>query len=99
EGTIYDPATTKAAADGRLVRDPFPNNTIPPDRIDPLALKRQPLVPAANRDGLTNNAIFPYPSLRTTSIPAFKIDHAFSTKGKLSYYYSRIKTYTHVGAL
>jgi hypothetical protein len=98
EGTIYDPATTRSAPDGRIVRDPFPNNAIPADRLDPVALKIQALVPPANRSGLTNNAIFPYPSLRTTTIPAFKIDHSFNTKGKLSYYFSRIKTYTDVGS-
>jgi hypothetical protein len=98
EGTVYDPATTRSAPDGRIVRDAFPNNTIPTDRLDPVALKIQALVPPANRSGLTNNAIFPYPSLRTTTIPAFKIDHSFNTKGKLSYYFSRIKTYTDVGS-
>ena len=32
-------ATTRPAPDGRLVRDPYPNNTIPSDRMDPVALK------------------------------------------------------------
>ena len=29
EGMIYDPATTRTAPDGRVFRDPFPNNIIP----------------------------------------------------------------------
>lgn len=98
EGTVYDPATTRAVPDGRLVRDPFPNNTILQNRMDPVALKIQSLIPAANRPGLTNNAIFPYRSTRTTYIPSVKIDHAFSTKGKLSYYWSRTRTNTPIGA-
>ena len=80
EGTIYDPATTRQAPSGQLVRDPFPNNIILKERMDPVALKVQAMIPAANRTGLTNNAIFPYPSARTTSIPAFKVDHSFSTR-------------------
>ena len=92
EGTIYDPATTRAALDGRIVRDPFPNNTIPRDRMDPVALKVQSMVPATNLPGLTNNAIFPYLSQRVTDIPAFKIDHQLSSKAKLSYYWSQTRT-------
>jgi hypothetical protein len=98
EGTIYDPATTRPAPDGRLVRDGYPNNTIPQDRMDPVALKIQSLIPAANRTGLTNNAILPYRSTRTTYIPSVKIDHSFNTKGKLSYYWSRTRTNTPIGA-
>jgi hypothetical protein len=98
EGTIYDPATTRPAPDGRLVRDAYPNNTIPQDRMDPVALKIQSLIPAANRTGLTNNAILPYRSTRTTYIPSVKIDHSFNTKGKLSYYWSRTRTNTPIGA-
>jgi len=66
--------------------------------MDAVALKVQAMIPATNRAGLTNNAIFPYLSARTTSIPAFKLDHSFSAKSKLSYYYSRIKTYTDIGS-
>jgi len=92
EGTIYDPATTRTAPDGRVVRDPFPNNTIPRDRMDPVALKIQSMIPATNLPGLTNNAIFPYLSQRVTDIPAFKIDHSLSSKAKLSYYWSQTRT-------
>jgi len=98
EGTIYDPTTTRLAPDGRVVRDPFANNTVPPALMDPVALKIQSMVPAANRAGLTNNAIYPYRSTRTTYIPSIKIDHAFSTRGKLSYYWSRTRTNTPIGA-
>jgi hypothetical protein len=98
EGTIYDPATTRPAPNGQLIRDSFPNNVIPKDRHDPVALKVQSMIPATTRAGLTNNAIFPYLSARTTSIPAFKIDHSFGTNSKLSYYFSRIRTYTDIGS-
>ena len=37
--TIYDPATTRADPDnpGQFIRDPFPGNRIPADRISPMA--------------------------------------------------------------
>jgi len=92
EGTIYDPATTHAAPDGRLVRNPFPNNTIPLDRMDPVALKIQSLIPLPTQSGLVNNGIYPFPSQRVTSIPAVKIDHNLSAKAKVSYYLSQTKT-------
>ena len=44
--TIYDPATTRHATGGGTTRDPFPANTIPIDRFDPVAaelLSRYPL--------------------------------------------------------
>jgi hypothetical protein len=98
EGTIYDPSTTRPAPDGRLVRDPFPDNIIPVGQMDPVALRIQSLIPAATRAGLTNNAILPYRSTRTTYIPSVKLDHSFSTRGKLSYYWSRTRTNTPIGA-
>src|SRR5215471_5505443 len=48
EGQIYDPATTKTAPDGRIYRDPFPNNIIPRDQWDPIAVKIQALFPATS---------------------------------------------------
>jgi len=35
--TIFDPLTTRPAPGGGYVRDPFPGNLIPPDRINPVA--------------------------------------------------------------
>ena len=51
---IYDPATGNANGTGRL---PFPNNIIPADRIDPIALKLIQLIPAPNQivPGVSNN--------------------------------------------
>jgi hypothetical protein len=37
--TIYDPWTSMLTAEGAAVRDPFVNNTIPQDRIDPTSKK------------------------------------------------------------
>ncbi|MCX6551174.1 MAG: TonB-dependent receptor [Acidobacteria bacterium] len=43
---VYDPATTRVdPATGLQVRDPFPNNQIPANRIDPIALQLLNLYP------------------------------------------------------
>jgi hypothetical protein len=91
EGTIYDPKTTRLV-NGQLVRDPFPNNTIDSSLWDPVAVKVQALLPAANRSGLINNYLNPFPSNRVTYIPAVKLDHNLSSKAKLSYYWSQTTT-------
>jgi hypothetical protein len=95
EGMIYDPATTRTAADGRVFRDPFPNNIIPKDRWDPVASKIISLFPAPSgpfATGLSQNYISPYDTSRVTEIPSFKIDQIVGAKGKLSFFYQRTKT-------
>ena len=37
--TIYDPNTGRVDSSGAFVRDPFPNNQIPANRIDPMAAR------------------------------------------------------------
>src|SRR5438094_6197318 len=41
QNAIYDPRTTRLAPDGSRIRDPFPNNVIPSEMMDPVALKIQ----------------------------------------------------------
>ena len=55
-GQIYDPLTTRAQGTG-FIRDPFPNNTIPADRIGDVAKHLMTLYPGPNiaGAGLTNN--------------------------------------------
>jgi outer membrane receptor protein involved in Fe transport len=50
--TIYDPNT--GTPDGRG-RTPFPNATIPQDRLSPIALKMQSLLPLPTLSGATSN--------------------------------------------
>ena len=51
---IYDPSTT-TTVNGRQLREPFPNNIIPPNRLDPAAKQLLSLYPAPNQPGLTQN--------------------------------------------
>ncbi|HRV08449.1 MAG TPA: TonB-dependent receptor, partial [Acidobacteriota bacterium] len=49
---IYDPLTGDANGYGKV---PFPGNIIPSDRLSPIALKMQELLPLPNQPGLVSN--------------------------------------------
>ena len=55
QGEIFDPATTRTAPNGKLVRDPFPGNIIPAARFDSSGAKVAALYPAAQTAALTQN--------------------------------------------
>src|SRR5262249_12785585 len=87
QNMIYDPRTTKLAADGSRVRDPFQNNTIPPELMDRTALAIQSMFPLPTNNDVINNYVIPgYTNFRHTTIPSFKIDHNFDEKNHLSFY-------------
>jgi hypothetical protein len=95
EGMIYDPRTTRISDDGKVFRDPFPDNKIPRELWDPVAVKIQNLFPQLNGptpNGLTDNYLNPYDTKRTTEIPSVKIDQVLGPKGKLSFFWQRTKT-------
>ncbi|HEY4360994.1 MAG TPA: TonB-dependent receptor [Bryobacteraceae bacterium] len=95
ENTIYDPLSQRTAANGQIVRDPFPNNTIPVQQQDPVALAVQKLIPqATNSTALINNYLTSYSNPRLTYIPSLKLDYQLSSKSKLSGYWSRTSTNT-----
>src|SRR5262245_57592414 len=50
---IYDPLTTRSdpSRPGRFIRDPFPGNRIPTDRLDPVGLNVLKLLPLPNQPG------------------------------------------------
>ena len=93
ENTIYDP-NTQRVVNGQVVRDPFPNNTIPLSQQDPVALAIQKLIPLPTSSGFVNNYVASYPNPRLTYIPSTKIDYLISSKSKISGYWSRTSTAT-----
>src|SRR5215467_2277921 len=82
ENVIYDP-TTERVVSGVRYRDPYPNNIIPTEKLDPVALKVQEYIPLPNRPGLTNNYVPNQLNPRVTGIPSVKLDHSLSTRLKL----------------
>jgi hypothetical protein len=93
-GTIYDPTTRRTLPNGVIVEDPFPNNSIPATRIDPVAklLQTRFFGPNLNAGSLNNYGIPAYANNRHTTIPAFKIDHNLNSTMKLSGYFSETHT-------
>jgi hypothetical protein len=94
QGEIYDPLTTRTVGT-QSVRDPFPNQTIPTARFDPVAVKIQNLFPqpiGANAAGIVNNYIPNIPTSRVTEIPSIKADQVVGSKGRLSFFWQRTKT-------
>ena len=87
ENTIYDPATA-ATVNGQVVTTPFPGNIIPQNRLNPISLKIQALIPQTqlNQQLLNWEETCSTPDVR--SLPAFKIDQNFGLKSKLSFYWS-----------
>lgn len=91
--TIFDPTTARQAPNGQTIEDPFPGNTIPFNRMDPVALRFQSLFPKPNAPGIVNNYNVPgFANDRHTTIPSIKIDQNVGSSIKLSGYYSQ--TYT-----
>jgi hypothetical protein len=88
---VYDPATVRTV-NGQSVTDPFPNNTVPVSRFDPVALAVQNLLPQpTNPTLLANNYQNPFASTTTTTVPSVKGDQVLGPKGKLSFYWSHIR--------
>jgi trimeric autotransporter adhesin len=93
--TIYDPLTTRVdPATGQFVRDPFPGNEIPRNRLNPVALNILNYYPIPGRD-VSNGAA----NLDTTAdqtgfavMSSVKIDHRFSDTVSFSGLYTTNKT-------
>jgi hypothetical protein len=91
-GQIYDPRTTRLV-DGRIVRDPFPNNQVPKAMWDAVARNTidQGLWDNPDLDRLLNNmrtldACCPFFNQKTL---AFKVDQVVNTQHKLAFYLGR----------
>jgi hypothetical protein len=98
QGEIYDPTTNQTAPSGQVYRDPFPNNTIPQSRFDPIAAKIQSLFPAPTGNGVVNNFVPSIPTSRVTQIPSVKIDQVFGNNGRLSFFWQRTQTTAPISA-
>ncbi|MPY87517.1 MAG: hypothetical protein GEU99_06315 [Luteitalea sp.] len=86
--TIYDPLTT----DENGVRQPFPNNVIPRDRIHPFAQQLQGLTHPATNDInplVGNNLETAYPVKNDENKLTLKVDHVLSPIDHLSVRWSR----------
>jgi hypothetical protein len=104
-GTVFDPRSTQTVVcnaalstectPGSLVsvRSPFPGNRIPATLFDPVSVAiLNKYVPLPNTNALINNYRVPIATSRITSSPALKFDQNLSSKGRLSFTWTRNKT-------
>ncbi len=83
---IYDPLTTVAQADGTFRRDPFPNNIIPAERLDPVSQKVLALFPLPNQPGTAdgrNNYFYGLSAAEDYYVHMARVDHVFSDNHRL----------------
>jgi hypothetical protein len=89
-GAVFDPATTRAVTAGQIdpttgltatgsgyVRDPFPGNLVPANRVDPNAVKLLNLYPLPTNSNLFNNTTNPVQHLTTDNFDV-RVDQNFS---------------------
>jgi hypothetical protein len=84
---IYDPLTTRVdPSTGLLVRDPFPGNIIPPDRLNSVALNILRYYPLPNREVSNGTANLDSVADQTGHLvtASLKIDHKFTDRVSLS---------------
>ena len=85
---IYDPFSTRAIANGRFERDPFPGNIIPRNRLDQLGVNLANLYPLPNAPNTATadgrNNFFSTPkAIQKTYSNLLRFDHAFSENNRL----------------
>jgi hypothetical protein len=103
---IYDPATRTMATSGPYAgqgyASPFPNNTIPLTRFDPITVKFlnlfQSLGVTAQNSNLSENYAGIIGGNRYSDIPSIKIDQIIDDKDKLSFYWSLNNTQSQISA-
>lgn len=88
QNAIYDPATEVIDSAGRRILNPFPNNVIPTNRIDPTSAKILSYFPKPNQNGdaYVNNFAQSGAFYKLQQIPSVKIDHNFNSAMKISGY-------------
>jgi len=86
--TIYDPATTRTDSSGAIVRDPFPSNAIPIDRMDKAALSLLNRYPLPTTSGIANNYTRVGNESDHQDQGDFRVDHLFSPRDKVFGRYS-----------
>jgi len=81
---IFDPGTTRRAANGRYVRDPFPGNVVPSGRFDAAGAKIVSLYVDPNMPGLSQNFRVLRPQGSSINKFDVRIDHRFTDRNQFS---------------
>lgn len=81
---IYDPLTTRPDGRGGFTRDPFANNRIPTNRIDPVSAKAAAYLPAPNAPGGLNYRGLIGEKILDPDAFVGKVDHSFNDRHKIT---------------
>jgi Carboxypeptidase regulatory-like domain/TonB dependent receptor len=90
QGEVFDPSTTRTvslpAGGTAVIRDPFPNNTMPAASISPVSAAFAKYLPLPNAPGLQLN-YFAFSTKRHTDedLVMFKVDHQLRENQRLSF--------------
>ena len=84
---IYDPITTVGSGSS-ATRAPFPGNIIPTNRFSKISANILPSIPAPTGPALSSNHAFVNTTQVTDHVWAFRVDHIFSTRNRVSYFQS-----------
>ncbi len=90
---IYDPATTQPLPGGGFTREQFLNNTIPTDRIDPVAALLLSRYPVPTASGTANNYTRVGNEGDTQDQADGRVDHRFSDRDQVFARYSYARDY------
>jgi hypothetical protein len=88
---IYDPLTAETVG-SRVVRQPFPGNIIPSNRINPIAAKVLSYYPLPNETpnaSLQDNFVYENPRTDKFNSQSFRLDHSISPKQRVFGRYTR----------
>jgi hypothetical protein len=89
---IYDPLTTRSDGRGGFVRDAFPGNVIPANRISPVAAKAIAFYPqpvyAGQGPGQVNNYVLPTPNIYGINAIASRMDYHINSANRVHFRYS-----------
>ncbi|MGO9433023.1 MAG: carboxypeptidase regulatory-like domain-containing protein [Terracidiphilus sp.] len=104
-GQIFDPATTRPVTQGTVdpvtglaatgtgyVRDPFVNNQIPANRLDPNAIKLLQLFPQPNSSGVLYNYNVVKVNSYDTNTADMRIDERFRDQDQAFFHYDYISS-------
>lgn len=92
--TIYDPQTTRARAGGGFTRDAFANNTIPRERLDPVAVALLDRFPLPNLPGAANNYRRVGNESQNQDQFDVRVDHRFGERDQAFVRYSHLRDVT-----
>lgn len=74
--TVYDPLTTRPNPSGGFIRDPFPGNVIPANRIDAIAKTILEHYPAPTNGNATQNFVHERSRMSTALPFVIRVDHS-----------------------